>query len=107
MDLNVINARVDRALQDNRRDENIIVAMAIGIFLLGVATVVLAYWRLNPYFATGTVVLQGFLYWPVREILKLRKDNLILQPLPVLVSSLPPEKAADEIKKLLEHLRRS
>jgi hypothetical protein len=80
--------------------------MASGIFLLGVSSLLFAYWRANPYIATGTIVLQGFLYWPIGEIRQLRRENVSLQATPVLVSSFPPDRAMEEIVKLLEFIRR-
>ena len=102
----MINGRVDQALGDNRRAETIVIMMAIAIFVLGAAAFVFAYWRQNPYVAGGGLLFQALLYWPIREVLKLRRDNLILQTLPALVSSLPADSVAQEITKMLEHLRR-
>ncbi|MGA2269747.1 MAG: hypothetical protein ABSH44_14865 [Bryobacteraceae bacterium] len=106
MDLKLINQRIDKALALNRRAEMLVIAMASCIFVLGVGIVVTAYRVKNPYITTAGIILQGFLYGPLREILKLRRDNLILQTLPVLISDLPPAQAAHEIAKLLEFLRR-
>jgi hypothetical protein len=52
-----------------------------------------------------SVVLQGFLYWPIREILRLRRDNLVLQTVPSIISGLPQKEAAIEIIKMLRYLR--
>jgi len=105
MDIGQINNRVDRALADNLRAEHIVIAMAIGIFVTGAATLCVAYWQQNPYIGGGSVIVSGFLYWPIREILKVRRDNLILQVLPVMLAELSAEDAAKEIKKLADHLR--
>jgi hypothetical protein len=106
MNLDIINERVDKALADNRRAENIVIGMAVAIFILGVALVIVAYWRLNPYVGGGAIIFQGLLYWPIKEILKLRRDNVILQSLPAIVTALPFDRAADEIEKMLAFLRR-
>lgn len=105
MNLDAINSRVDSALKDNRRAEWIVIGMALGIFMLGAGVIVVAYWSKNPYVGGGTFLLQSFLYWPIREILKLRKDNMVLQTLPVLVAELPPKEAILEIRKLAEYMR--
>lgn len=105
MDINVVNQRVDKALADNQRDHNIVLLMAVAIFALGVIIILVAYKQENPYVATGALVAQLFLYWPVREILRLRRENLMLQTLPSLVSTLAPDAAAREIAKLLAYLR--
>ena len=90
----------------NHRAECIVIVMASAIFVLGIGLLIFAYWQQNPYIAIGALILQGFLYWPVREIIKLRRDNLILQILPGLVSSMPPDQAGLEIIKLLAYLRK-
>jgi hypothetical protein len=106
MDIAAINYRVDKALRDNRRAENIIIGMTIGIFLLGLAVVIVGYWAVNPYISGGAILLEGLIYWPIKEILKLRRDNLVLQTVPTIVTAIPPDRAADEIVKALEFLRR-
>jgi hypothetical protein len=105
MDLIAINNRVDGALRDNRRAEFIVIGMAIGIFLLGAGALIVAYWLTNPYVGSGAFLFQSLLYWPIREILKVRQDNLVLQTLPVLVAELQPKDAAIEIRKLSEFMR--
>jgi hypothetical protein len=105
MDLVAINNRVDGALYANRRAEFIVIGMAIGIFMLGAGILIVAYWLTNPYVSGGAFLFQSLLYWPIREILKLRRDNLVLQTLPVLVSALPPKEAAIEIRKLTDYIR--
>lgn len=105
MNLDAINNRVDAALKTNRRAESIVILMAVCIFALGAGTLFVAYWYANPYVGGGTFLLQSFLYWPIREVLKLRKDNLVLQTLPTLVAELPPKEAILEIRKLTEYLR--
>lgn len=100
-----INSRVDGALRSNRRAEYIVIGMAVGIFVSGVSALVVAYWQQNPYIGGGGVILNGFLYWPIREVLKLRRDNLLLQVLPVMLAQLTAGDAAEEIKKLADYLR--
>ncbi|HLJ88547.1 MAG TPA: hypothetical protein VKZ53_17130 [Candidatus Angelobacter sp.] len=103
--LDHVNKRVDEALAANRRTEAIIIMMASGIFVLGVAIILLGYWQRNPYVAGAALLFQGLLYWPIKEVLKLRRDNLILQTVPTIVSTLPPKECADEIRKMLKFLR--
>jgi len=106
MDIEAINRRIDQALSANKRAEGVIVGLAIGIFVLGTAVLVVAYWSANPYIAGGTILLQGFLYWPIREIRQLRRENLALQATPILLQSLPHDRAMREIVKLLEFIRK-
>jgi hypothetical protein len=104
--LDHVNKRIDKALAANARTEVLIIVMAAFIFLLGIAIVILGYWNQNPYLHTAAILLQGLLYWPISEIRRLREDNLILQTVPAIVSSLPPKECAKELKKMLDYLRR-
>jgi len=106
LNITLINERVDRALSDNRRAEYIVIIMSVCIFGLGVFALLFSYRLKNPYIAGGSTVFQGLLYWPIREVLKLRRDNVLLQAFPALVSSLPAAALANEIRKMLEYLRR-
>jgi hypothetical protein len=105
MDIDKINVRVDAALADNKRAEHIVIAMSVGIFLLGAGAFLFAYVEKNPYVVGGGLLTTAFLYWPIREILKLRRDNLILQVVPAMAAQLSAAEFAKEMKKLLEHLR--
>lgn len=105
MNLPEIHARVDAALQANRRAEMIVISMAVGIFFLGAGSFCLAYFEKNPYVAGGSALVTAFLYWPIREILKLRRDNLVLQVVPVMLAQLSAADVAKELKKTLDHLR--
>jgi hypothetical protein len=107
MDIDKINQRVDQALAANRRAENFIIGMAFAIFVLGVIITIVAYWHTNPYVGSAAVVVQMLLYWPIKEVLKVRRDNLILQSFPILVTTLPPDRLVDELAKTLEFIRRS
>jgi hypothetical protein len=101
-----VHKRVDTALAHNRRAEKIVILMAVGTFLLGLGIIITGYWSKNLYITVGATVLQGFLYWPINEVLKLRRDNIILQTTPVIVSTLDSAAAADEIRKFLAYLRK-
>lgn len=105
MNIAEIHARIDGALSANKRAETIVILMAVGIFLLGTASFLLAYFEKNPYVGGGSVLLTGFLYWPIREVLKLRRDNLVLQVVPVMAAQLSPADLSKELKKTLDYLR--
>ena len=50
------------------------------------------------------MLLQGALYWPIRQILRIRKQNIALAAAPALIATLPPVQAAAEMVKLLEKI---
>jgi len=105
LDPAAIEKRVDAALAANSRDETIVIGMAVGIFLIGAGVLFAGYWFRNPYVLAGGAVSQLLLWRPIDAILRLRRENLILQTFPSIVSRLPPEKEAQEIARLLKHLR--
>lgn len=100
-DLEYVDRRIDKALLQNRRDALVFISMAVGIFLLGASTVIVGYWRLNPYVGTGALLFQTLLCWPANKILILRRDNIMLQTLPALASRMPSDEAVEMIKKAL------
>ncbi len=103
--LDRVNTRVDHALAENHRAERLIVSMALALFIVGLLLLFLGYWLRNPIVASAALLSQIFLMFPINEIRKLRRDNLILQTFPVLIEGLPKEAALQEIKKLLAYLR--
>jgi hypothetical protein len=105
MDLELINRRIYFALRDNRRAEIIIIGLSIGIFCIGVGALVIGYFAKNPYIAGGGAISGSFLYGPIRQIAKLRRDNLVLQVTPTMIAGLPRDQLIAETKKLLSHLR--
>jgi hypothetical protein len=100
-----INERVDDALHRNLRAERIIIGMTVGIFLMGIAILLVGYQQKNPYVASGSIIMQGFLYWPFNELKKVRRDNLVLQTMPAMISALPPKLAVQEMLKLMTYIR--
>lgn len=79
--------------------------MALALFVAGLLILLLAYWLKNPKVCGAALFTQAFLIFPINEIRKLRRDNLILQTFPVLIEGLPAEAAVEEIKLLLALLR--
>lgn len=107
MDLTKINNRVDQAIAANKRSEHIIIGMAVLIFILGLVVASVAYWTTNAYITSGAMLFEGALYFPIRRIGRIRRDNIVLQTFPAMMSALPPDRAADEIIKLLEFVKRT
>jgi hypothetical protein len=106
VDLNAINARVDQALTDNRRAERLMIGMALALLCVGLSVLLVGYRMRNPYVAAGSTLAQVFIAFPINEVCRLRRDNLILRLFPSIVRDLPPANSAVEIVRLLEYLRR-
>jgi len=106
VDLNAINARVDQALTDNRRAERLMIGISLALFCVGLLALLVGYRMKNPYVAGGSSVVQVFIAFPINEVRKLRRDNLVLRIFPSIIRDLPPANSMVEIVKLLEYLRR-
>ena len=105
MDRSLIDSRIERALAANARAERIVVGLGLAIVLGGTVVMGLAYWQLDPAVAAATVLLQCFLWYPVSELRQLRRERRSLQGVPRLVATLPPDRAMDEISRLLAFIR--
>ena len=101
---NDILARIDDVINYNRKIFWIYVFLTAILFLIGAACLICALvqgkyiWSVPPAFTTG------FLIWPLNQINQLRRDNVALATVPILITKLPKDKAAKEIQKLIGFL---
>ena len=103
--LNATNARIDEALATNRKWEMLAAMMAVVIFVLAITIIVVGIWRGYLYASAVAAGLSPLLYFALKEIGKIRRDNVLLQCLPALLEGLPPEKRAEVLIKLMQELR--
>ncbi len=99
-----INKRIDAVLRNNKLHEISIIAMAAGIFILGITTVIYGILIKEVFIVAPSTLVTALLYWPIYHLGKIRKENIALAALPSLISTLPPEEAARELIKLLDKL---
>lgn len=104
MDIDNINDRIDQVLQSNKRHETSVIVMSVFIFVLGVTALIYGMVDGNAFIVAPSTLFSGALYWPIKQILKIRKDNIALATLPSLITTLPPEDAARELVKLLDKI---
>jgi hypothetical protein len=103
----LIFERVDQALERGKRSEQLIIALSVMIFLLGAGLIITGIALSSAAVAAPSIVLEAFLYWPIRQIVRIRKENIALATAPALIAALPPGEAATEMVKLLETVRRA
>lgn len=103
-DTSEILDRIDKVLKDNKRIENVYLVLTVILFLMGIACFAYALISGEFVWSTPSVVTTGLLYFPLKEIKLLRDKNVALATAPIIITQLPPEKAAVEIQKLLEHI---
>lgn len=96
--------RVDEVLDRNRRIEYMLIGFTAVLFLVGIAALVKALVSGQYVWTLPSAATTFFLRWPIEHIRNIRRSNIALAMAPVLIRSLPPQQAAEEIQKLLENL---
>ena len=99
-----ILTRVDQVLTENKRVEYLYLALTTILFLTGISCFLVALVSGQFAWSSPSAITTGLLYYPLREIKNLRRKNIALATAPILITQLPPNKAAAEIIKLLENL---
>lgn len=98
----LIYDRIDSVLASNGRNEAIIVILSAMIFVMGLILIVVGVAKDQPLVYGASLIIEALLYWPINKIIIIRKENIALAAAPALIATLPPEKAAGEMVKLLE-----
>lgn len=91
-------------LKRNRIHEIVLIIGIGSLFLLGIASFVVALVRGEYIWSVPPAVATFFLRWPIRQLQELRNRNIALASAPIFVSQLTPAQAAKEIQKILERL---
>jgi hypothetical protein len=97
-------ARIDSVIDQNKRIENIFIGFSIILFLCGIACFISAIITGKYVWSSPSFVTTSLLYFPIKEIKKIRQYNIALASAPALIKKLPPELAALEIQKLIQRL---
>lgn len=99
-----ILSRIDTVLKENKSLQTSFIILSVILFLAGIAAVFYALCTNQLVWTIPSAFISLFLKWPIQNIIKLREKNIALATVPVLIDTLPIEKAAEEIQKLIEHL---
>lgn len=99
-----ILSRIDLVIKQNKRIEWTYIICSLVLFAVGIACIVLALVTKNFVWSTPSVVTTGLLYKPLGEIKAIRMKNIALATVPILITQLTKEKAAEEIQKLISSL---
>jgi len=102
-----ILSRIDAVHRQNSRIEILYLVLTTALFLSGIFCMVMAIVSEHYIWASPSVVTTALLHWPLKEIKDIRRKNIALATAPILITQLPPDKAAAEIEKLLEVLYES
>ena len=91
-------------LRQNRRIEWTYIGLTAALFVTGISCFIVALSTGEFAWSTPSAITTGLLYWPLKEIKEIRNKNIALATAPMLITQLPPDKAAEEIQKLLKNL---
>ena len=96
--------RIDAVIKNNKKTEWIFISLTIIIFLCGISCFIIAIVSKQFAWSTPSAIATLLLYWPLKQIRNIRRENIALATVPMLVTLLPPGKAAEEIQKLINKL---
>jgi len=103
-EIDKILQRIDNVLKSNRRIELLYIVLTTILFGCGIGCMIRALVTGAFAWSTPSAVTTGLLYWPLKQIRSIRKENIALATAPILIERLPSDKAAVELQKLLHTL---
>jgi len=102
-----ILSRIDSVLKENRFLQISFVLLSVTLFFCGITAIMYAICTNQLVWTIPSAFVSIFLKWPIQNIIRLREKNIALATVPMLMTTLPREKAAEEIQKLIEQLYES
>jgi len=97
---------ITKALAYNRFIESRIIVLTTVLFLAGVACIVAALVTNQMLLFVPPAFTMIFFFKPLRELRRMKNENILLVTVPSLVEKLPPQDAAAQIRKLLDGLKK-
>lgn len=97
-------SRIDTVIRTNRRSEYLFLILTTILFGCGISCIVVALVTKEYAWSSPSMITTGLLYWPLNQIKNIRRENISLAVAPMLISSLPPKEAAEEIRNLLKEI---
>ena len=103
-----LKSEIDEALLANRRAELFVSVVAFSVMLLGAGVLATAYVVRNIYISLAALALQGLLYWPIPELLRLKRDDVTIRNIATILSTESRQDAVDRLTaQLIDVLRKS
>ena len=96
--------RIDLVLRENKKIEWTYILLTVVLFGCGIACIVCALVTGRYLWSAPSTITTGLLYWPLKEIKSIRRNNIALATAPILIATLPPDQAAREIQLLIHTL---
>lgn len=105
IDIGAINKRIDQTIAQNKRSEHILIFISIGMFLLAIGLLIIEILSGEIILVWPTMLINAFLYWPIKAILRIKKENIVLNETIVVLQTCPAEKAILELERLWAFMR--
>lgn len=105
MTVDEINDRIDQALTNARRLENILILLTTSLFALGMVLLILGFiLKTNTAIGFGATI-EALLVWPINKIMIIRDKNIQLGIIPALTNTIQDEQEKAKILlKLIDNL---
>lgn len=105
IDIGAINKRIDQTIAQNKRSEHILIFISTGMFLLAIGLLIIEILSGEIILVWPTMLINAFLYWPIKAILRIKKENVVLNETIVVLQTCPAEKAIIELERLWAFMR--
>jgi hypothetical protein len=100
----MMTPQIHGALANNRRVETLLIVLIVLLFLVACGLTVVGHYK-GWNWTTSVVAIPGVgatCVWPIRRLTRLRKENIQLELLPLLLPLLTPGDARDVVRRFLD-----
>lgn len=99
----IMTPQIRTALAANNKLEILLITLLVIFFVIACTLAIAAQWNGWSLIANAAAIpgLGATSIWPIRRLTQLRRENLSLEILPVLLPLLPPADAKDIVRALL------
>jgi len=102
----VVNSRIDKAIRDNAGSERLISVVLITLFVAGIVLILWGAYHEQWTFLVPGGMAEMALVFPVRQLVKMRADNMSLQVIPPMLRLAGTDDAKTLAMELIQRLIR-
>jgi hypothetical protein len=101
--IEIINSRIDSMILAGKKLENIVIAMAIILFVTGLSVLIYGIYSEQSIAIGSGTLMDIMIIWPINRLTKMREKNILLGVMPSLATTVNDSVIQAEIlKKLIE-----